>query len=154
METVTLLSPSLEDYLKAILRIVSRQGTAKAKDIAKALKVNNSSVTGALKILAQKGMINYTPYGIITLTDIGRDLAADVIRRHESLRSFFNIVMAVSDERADEIACKIEHIIPSDILERFEALTAFISTCRRAGFDYSPERGYFCPKQTMDGSVG
>lgn len=147
------LSSSLEDYLEAIFRIISQKGAAKAKDIAKALQVNNASVTGALKILAQKGMVNYAPYDVITLTDIGRTCAMDVARRHESLKSFFHTVMAVSEEIADEIACKMEHIVTSEMLERFEALTAFMSACKTVGFAFSPEKGYFCPKQTNEGSV-
>lgn len=151
MTHATLLSASLEDYLEAILRIISQKGAAKAKDIAKALKVNNSSVTGALKMLAQKGMVNYAPYDVITLTDTGRTLAVDIARRHESLRTFFHTVMAVYDEMADEMACKMEHMVTSDMLERFEALTAFMSACKAVGFDFSPEKGYFCPKQTNEG---
>lgn len=149
--TATLLSASLEDYLEAILRIVAQKGAAKAKDIAKALKVNNSSVTGALKMLAQKGMVNYAPYDVITLTDAGQALAIDVARRHESLRAFFHTVLAVNDSMADEMACKMEHMVTSDMLKRFEALTAFMSACKAVGFNFSPEKGYHCPKQTSEG---
>lgn len=150
MPTMSSLSASLEDYLEAILRIISQKGAAKAKDIAKALKVNNSSVTGALKMLTQKGMINYAPYDVITLTETGRTLATDVARRHGSLKTFFGVVMAVPDEQADDLACKMEHMVTSDMLERFEALTSFMLACRKAGFDYSPEKGYFCPKQAVE----
>ena len=153
MTTTMPLSASLEDYLEAILRIISQKGAAKAKDIAKALKVNNSSVTGALKMLAQKGMVNYAPYDVITLTDTGRSLAVDVIRRHESLRAFFHTVLAFHEEMADKMACTMEHMVTSEMLERFEALTVFMSACQKAGFSFSPEKGYFCPKQTETGPL-
>lgn len=151
MTNATPLSASLEDYLEAILRIISQKGAAKAKDIARALKVNNSSVTGALKMLAQKGMVNYAPYDVITLTDTGRDLAVDVVRRHESLRAFFHDVMALTDEMADEMACKMEHMVTPDMLKRFDALTAFMSACHKVGFGFSPEKGYFCSMHTEEG---
>lgn len=150
MSVTTTLSPSLEDYLEAILRIISQKGAAKAKDIAKALKVNNSSVTGALKTLAQKGMINYAPYDVITLTGAGHTLASDILRRHEILKGFFNTVMALSEEKANEIACKMEHLITPEVLERFAALTSFMDACRKVGFEYSPEAGYVCPKQEVE----
>ena len=51
-----MLSASMEDYLEAIFHIVSEKQAARAKDIAKRLKVNNSSVTGALRSLAEKGV--------------------------------------------------------------------------------------------------
>ena len=53
------LSASLEDYLKAIFRIVAVKQAARAKDISARLNVSNSSVTGALRTLADRGLINY-----------------------------------------------------------------------------------------------
>ena len=50
------LSASLEDYLEAILNIAGESNTARSKDIAESLGVAKSSVTGALKGLAKKGL--------------------------------------------------------------------------------------------------
>ena len=83
------LSASLEDYLEAIFRIVQEKQAARAKDIGKHLEVSRSSVTGALHALADRELINYAPYDVITLTDKGQALAEDVVRRHEVLRDFF-----------------------------------------------------------------
>ena len=66
------LSASLEDYLKAIFRIVAVKQAARAKDISARLSVSNSSVTGALRTLADRGLINYAPYDLITLTPLGQ----------------------------------------------------------------------------------
>ena len=80
------LSASMEDYLEAIYHIVSAKQAARAKDIAKRLEVNNSSVTGALRILSEKGYINYAPYDVITLTPKGHKHAEDVVRRIDAVR--------------------------------------------------------------------
>jgi DtxR family Mn-dependent transcriptional regulator len=61
MSPVDELSASMEDYLEAIYHIVTAKQAARAKDIAKRLDVNNSSVTGALRTLSEKGYINYAP---------------------------------------------------------------------------------------------
>jgi DtxR family Mn-dependent transcriptional regulator len=53
MPKVKMLSASMEDYLEAIFHIAADKQAARAKDIAKRLKVNNSSVTGALRILSR-----------------------------------------------------------------------------------------------------
>ena len=66
------LSASLEDYLEAIFHLSAQSKVARSKDIAELLEVSRSSVTGALKTLSEKGLVNYKPYGFITLTDIGR----------------------------------------------------------------------------------
>ena len=66
------LSSNMEDYLEAIFHISSEKQAARAKDIADRLKVNKSSVTGALRSLSEKGYVNYAPYDIITLTGKGK----------------------------------------------------------------------------------
>ena len=71
MEENNHLSASLEDYLETIFLIVQKKQAARAKDISIELKVKASSVTGALRQLSEKGLINYAPYDIITLTSKG-----------------------------------------------------------------------------------
>ena len=62
------LSPSLEDYLEAIYSILQKENQAKASVIGAIIGVNRPSVTGALKVLGERGLINYAPYEKITLT--------------------------------------------------------------------------------------
>lgn len=112
------LSSSMEDYLEAIFHIVSEKQAARAKDIAMRLNVNNSSVTGALRSLSEKGLINYAPYDLITLTDDGKAHAKKVVRRHKALKDFFMTVLCVSETEAEDSACKMEHAVSSVILER------------------------------------
>ena len=105
------LSSNMEDYLEAIFHISSEKQAARAKDIADRLKVNKSSVTGALRSLSEKGYVNYAPYDIITLTDKGKKLAEDVVRRHETLKDFFVKILLLEEDEAEEASCKIEHAI-------------------------------------------
>ena len=68
-----LLSASLEDYIEAIYHIISEKEVARGKDIASRLKVSGASVTEALRALSKKGLINYAPYEVITMTDWPKD---------------------------------------------------------------------------------
>jgi DtxR family Mn-dependent transcriptional regulator len=138
------LSASLEDYLEAIYQIAGTKQVARAKDISSRLGVNNSSVTGALKALAERGLVNYAPYDLITLTPEGRTLASDVVRRHEALSDFFVKVLAIDKETADIGACKMEHEIPPAILERFIQFVDFVETCPQAGVRWFKDFGYSC----------
>lgn len=138
------LSASLEDYLEAIYHIAREKGAARAKDIAGRLKVNNSSVTGALKSLAARELVNYAPYDIVTLTAKGDVIARDVVMRHEALKDFFVKVLAVDDDLADEGACKMEHEIPRPILERFIQYVKFVEGCPTGGARFVEEFGYRC----------
>ena len=83
------LSSNMEDYLEAIFHISEEKQAARAKDIADRVQVNKSSVTGALRSLSEKGLVNYAPYDIITLTAKGKKLASEIVRRHEALKEFF-----------------------------------------------------------------
>lgn len=130
---VEALSASLEDYLEAIFHIVEEKQAARAKDISRQLAVNGSSVTGALRALADRELINYAPYDIITLTPKGRECAEDIVRRHEALHDFFVRVLGVEEADAERAACDMEHAVPRTILERFIDFVEFMEVCPRAG---------------------
>lgn len=138
------LTASLEDYLEAIFHVIAEKQAVRPKDIAKRLKVSNSSVTGALRSLADKQLINYAPYDVISLTPIGKTAAKDVIRRHEVLRDFFVKVLAVEEVDADKAACQMEHSITKVILERFIQFAEFVEVCPRAGAKWIAGFGYHC----------
>ena len=127
--TEATLSASLEDYLEAIFHIVREKHAARPKDISKYLAVGNSSVTGALKALAARKLVNYAPYEVVTLTPSGEEAARDVVRRHESLREFFVKVLAAENSLADEAACKMEHHIPAELVDRFVRFVEFVEMC-------------------------
>jgi DtxR family transcriptional regulator, Mn-dependent transcriptional regulator len=117
------LSSSLEDYLEAIYNLSAHQQVARSKDIAGMLGVSCASVTSALRNLSEKELINYKPYGYITLTDKGRKVAGKVVRRHDILTQFFAEVLGIDAETAQEAACRAEHTLEPEITSR---LTAFI----------------------------
>ena len=127
------LSESLEDYLEAIFCIIQEKQAARAKDIGKWLKVGSSSVTGALHALADRGLINYAPYDVITLTEQGAVAAQGVAKRHKALRDFFVKVLAIDAIEADVAACKMEHAVSKDILQRFVKFVKFVEECPRGG---------------------
>jgi DtxR family Mn-dependent transcriptional regulator len=126
----------MEDYLEAIFHISAEKQAARAKDIADRLKVNKSSVTGALRSLSEKGYVNYAPYDIITLTDKGKILAEDVVRRHETLKDFFIKILLLEEEEAEEASCKIEHAISNNILDRIINFVEFVEICPRGGQEW------------------
>ena len=125
------LSASLEDYLEAIFHIVAEKQAARAKDIAQRLKLKSSSVTGALRLLSERGLINYAPYDLITLTSEGKKVAEEVVHRHNTLRNFFRNVLLVDEAEAELSACKMEHAISRTILDRLIQFMKFIELCPR-----------------------
>lgn len=138
------LTASLEDYLEAIFHIASVRQAVKPRDIARRLKVSYASVTGALRSLAEKKLINYAPYDLITLTPAGEIAAKDVVRRHEVLHDFFVDVLAVEDAEAGDAACQMEHSIPKGLLDRFIQFLEFVQTCPRGGAKWIKGFSYHC----------
>jgi DtxR family Mn-dependent transcriptional regulator len=112
------LSPSLEDYLEAIYWLAREHGVARVSHIAERIKVNKSSVTGALKLLAAKGYIEYDPYQFIQLSPSGEQLAKDIVRRHAVLKRFFVEILGVDEVLAGETACRMEHHLDPRVLKK------------------------------------
>ena len=133
MKGKTDLSASLEDYIEAIYHIIGLKLVARSKEIAARLGVSRASVTEALRALSKKGLINYSPYEAITLTESGKTVAEDVIFRHEALKHFFIQVLSIDDATAEEGACRIEHTAPPEIIARMISFTEFMQICPRGG---------------------
>lgn len=127
------LSSSLEDYLEAIYNVIKVKTAARATDIAKILNVANPSVTNALQILVDRGLINHVPYDIITLTTEGTKIAERIAWKHEVFRDFFTKVLAIDSDTANKCACSIEHIIPDEVVERFIQYLDFERRCEYGG---------------------
>jgi DtxR family Mn-dependent transcriptional regulator len=116
------LSASLEDYLEAILNLTDQSNVARSRDIAAMLGVSKASVTGALRHLKEKGLVNYKPYAYVTLTEAGRAAAAEVVRKHNILKSFFINVLGVDKDTAQRAACKAEHALGPKVIARIRHL--------------------------------
>jgi len=127
------LSASLEDYLEAIYNLASESEGARSKDIAETLGVARSSVTGALQTLGEKGLANYRPYGCITLTKSGRAIAAEVVRKHNVLKSFFVDVLGVDEDTAQQAACKAEHAFGPEIIGRLLSFIKYVTESDKNG---------------------
>jgi DtxR family Mn-dependent transcriptional regulator len=140
------LSASLEDYLEVIFHLEQSNRVARAKDIADQMNVQRASVTGALKALSGRGLINYSPYSYITLTAQGRTLARDVIRRHDTLKEFFMTALQLSPEEAEANACRIEHAIDPGAVDRLVCFLEFIKICPRTGIDWFEAFARYCQK--------
>ena len=113
------LSASLEDYLEVIYEIINEKQGVKAIDISRKLGVGRSSVTDALKALAEKKLVNYGRYDVLSLTETGKKIAERVIVKHSILYDFFITTLKLSPEEANENACRIEHVISDEAFNGF-----------------------------------
>ena len=131
MQKSVSLTPALEDYLEAIFNLCRFASSARSRDIAGTLNVHKSTVTAALKSLAQMELIHYAPYEAATLTPKGRRLAEDVVRRHAALKDFFVNVLKVDGETAETAACGMEHAVPREIVRKLAQFAIQMRGCPR-----------------------
>ena len=130
------MSASQEDYLETILHLVEEGQVARPRDIAARMKVNRSSVTGALQALATRELVHYAPYDLVTLTESGRAAATDVARRHSALSDFLVKVLGFPPAEAEEAACGMEHAVPPKLLHRFRMFLEFAEADSKGESDW------------------
>ncbi|MDR3567378.1 MAG: metal-dependent transcriptional regulator [Syntrophobacteraceae bacterium] len=138
------LSASLEDYIQVIFHLEESNRVARAKDIADQMGVQRPSVTGALKVLAARGLIHYSPYSCVTLTSEGRTIGLDFLHRHGILKEFFASTLQLDSERAELNAGRIEHAIDSIAVNRLIRFLEFLKSCPRTGVNWSEAFALFC----------
>jgi Mn-dependent DtxR family transcriptional regulator len=112
-----------EDYLEAILIIANKGIPVRSIDIVHEMNVSKPSVSRAMGILKEKGLIKVDTLGAITLTEEGLKLAEGVYEKHRVLTNWL-ISLGVSKDVAAEDACKMEHYISN---ESFDKLKEFIA---------------------------
>lgn len=113
------ITPSKENYLKVMLELSSEEGI-RSTDIASALGISKASVSSMMNVLREAGYVTKEKYGAVTLTENGRNVAANIKRRYELLKRFLHDILGVEDAVAAEDACRIEHIISSETTDQID----------------------------------
>lgn len=130
------LSENLEDYLETILSLQNENTVARVKDIAEKLDVLSGTVTSALRTLSERKLINYKPYSFITLTKKGKTIAREVLRRHNVVKDFLQCVLLLDEKKAEKNACRMEHSMDKDAIDRLVQFIEYIYQCPRTGEDW------------------
>ena len=117
---ITKTNESSEMYLETILLLTEKQPHVRAIDVVHSTGYTKPSVSRAVGLLKQSGKITVDESGYITLTDEGRALASKILERHHILSEFL-IQLGVSPETATEDACKIEHVISDETVQKMKA---------------------------------
>jgi DtxR family transcriptional regulator, Mn-dependent transcriptional regulator len=130
------LSPNMEDYLETIYLQDIEGRAAKVKNIADTMSVSKPSVTEALSVLQERGLVLHQKYGDIELTEKGRTTAAAIYRRHCLFTEFFKDVLGVSPKQAEDDACKVEHLVSEETTLKVEALLKFLKNAKNNGSDF------------------
>jgi DtxR family Mn-dependent transcriptional regulator len=113
-----MLSTSIEDYIKAIYSLELEEHRATTKRIADRLGVKMASVTGMVKHIAAEGYARHKPYYGVQLTERGKRIALDMIRRHRLIELFLSKTLGLGWDEVDADAEVLEHAVGDRLIER------------------------------------
>lgn len=110
-----------EDYLETILVLHNKSGYVRSIDVANETGFSKPSISRAMGILKEEGLITIDKGGQLIFTDEGRRRAESVYERHIVITDFLEQVLGVSHDNAERDACKIEHDLSDETYEKLKS---------------------------------
>lgn len=107
---------SEEMYLETILLLKRKKANVHSVDIVDELGYAKSSVSRAVNLLKQRGFIDIDESGVIIMTEAGEKKAASIYEKHRILTKAL-MSFGASKELAETDACRIEHVVSSEMFE-------------------------------------
>lgn len=117
-------TPSMEDYLERIYKLIDEKGYARVSDIAEGLEVHPSSVTKMIQKLDKDNYLVYEKYRGLVLTSKGQKMGKRLVVRHQLLEDFLTVI-GVSEENIYKDVEGIEHHLSSDSITCIETLVEY-----------------------------
>jgi DtxR family Mn-dependent transcriptional regulator len=112
-------SPSIEDYVKAVYKLRERgAATVTTTALANELAIAASSASGMVRKLDGVGLVQHARYGDVELTEAGRQLALDVVRRHRLIELYLVDALGYSWDEVHDEAEQLEHVVSPKLLDR------------------------------------
>ena len=110
-------SQSREDYIKFIHEAGQGEHVPN-KVIAQGLGVAPPSVSEMITKLSQEGLVDYRPYFGVVLTQLGLEMAQELVRKHEIWEYFLEHKLNYSKSEVHDLAELLEHATPTDLANR------------------------------------
>lgn len=112
------ISPSKEDYLKAIYDLKGAHQIVNNKSIADSLSVSAASVSEMNNRLVKEGLISHIPYKGVQLTKKGIKAANLLIRKHRLWEVFLYEKLNFQWDKVHAEADRLEHASSDLLIER------------------------------------
>lgn len=124
-----MLSPAMEDYLEMICRHSRDEGYVRVNNLAEMLHVKASSASKMVQKLGKLGMLKYERYGIVTMTDRGREVGEFLLARHGAIEDFLKFLSGGDDMLVQTEL--IEHSVDPATVDRMQKLCNFFSVNKK-----------------------
>lgn len=117
-------STAEENYIKSIYHL-QQDGVVSTNELAAQLQTKPASVTDMLKKLKAKKLLNYEPYRGFTLSNEGKKLALNIVRKHRLWEYFLVHELEFGWDEVHDIAEELEHINSPLLIEKLDAYLSF-----------------------------
>lgn len=111
---------STEDYIKGIYKLQRKGRKVLTSDLARHLGIGDGSVTGMVKKLSSRRLIQYTPYRGVSLTEAGKKLALQMVRRHRLWEMFLVKFLGYRWDEIHDEAERLEHVTSAEMEHRLD----------------------------------
>lgn len=118
-----MLSFTEENYLKALLQLTLETGNKEelgTNELAAHLKVKPATANDMLKKLKEKKYVHYKKYGKSSLTNDGKKLAVEIVRKHRLWETFLYEKLEFTWDEVHEVAEQLEHIKSSKLVDKLD----------------------------------
>lgn len=116
---------SEENYIKSIYHLHQDGRNVTTNELAEWLQTKPASVTDMLKKLRDKKLLEYEKYYGVKLTQEGKKLALNVIRRHRLWENFLVNHLRFGWDEVHAIAEQLEHVQSPQLVEKLDAYMGF-----------------------------
>jgi DtxR family Mn-dependent transcriptional regulator len=120
---------TVEEYLESIGALEERESPVSTTSIAQSMGLSLASVSEMLRRLAEKGLVEHTPYGGAVLTDEGRRRFLRLTRRHRLWEVFLNRHLNIGWEDVYQDACSLEHATSDLVADKLAEFLGNPKTC-------------------------
>ncbi len=120
-------SSTVENYLKQLYLLQQKQGDDRVPTghLAKSLKVTPGTATIMVKSLSDAGLVDYESRAGVKLSNEGRRVALDVLRRHRLIELFLVNVLNLDWSEVHDEAEVLEHAVSEKVLDRIDEMLGF-----------------------------
>ena len=115
-----------ENYLKEIYKQHEKSGAkVTTSALAERLQINAASVTDFIKKMASKKLISYEKSKGVILTEHGRQIALNIIRKHRLWEVWLVNKLNFKWDEVHEIAEQLEHVVSPELIEQLDEHLGF-----------------------------
>ena len=127
------MTPMKEDYLKIIFELGGTSKLVSNKNLAMSLGVAAGSVTEMVNKMADEKLVTHEPYSGIRLTNKGKKLAEELVRKHRIWETFLNQKLHFGIADVHDEAEKLEHVTSDEMIDRLDDFLDNPTHCPHGG---------------------